>query len=211
MAGLQVLGVYYHCRGTVPLGRGVVEIHESVFTVTYKITYKSLLYNQKPKRSQRLGRKNSFSQWSCDHDQGEPYYYHGIRFLSTESSWGGMRCVRLNFAQDTLWITKAPQNRSSAITNLRLSDDSDAVAVETITRYKIEFSAKKIKLMTNSTSGIQREIKVKGNELGTKTSFRYFGAVVSGEGTKSDVLSRIAQATAALTKLKPIYFFDQRL
>ena len=74
-----------------------------------------------------------------------------------------MRSVRLNFAQDTLLITKAPQNRSSAITNLQLADDSDALAVESFTRYKIEFSAKKTKLMTNSTSGIQWEIKVKGS------------------------------------------------
>ena len=65
-------------------------------------------------------------------------------------------------------------------------------------------SAEKIKLITNSASGIQREIKVKGQKLGTVTSFKYLGAVVSDDGSKPEVLSRIAQATAALTKLKPI-------
>ena len=56
-----------------------------------------------------------------------------------------------------------------------------------------------------SANGIQREIKVKGQVLGTVTSFKYLGAVVSDDGSKPEVLSRIAQATAALTKLKPIW------
>ena len=104
------------------------------------------------------------------------------------------------------------------ITNLRFADDIDALAEEeqelealvesldkTCTRYKIEISAEKTKLMTNSANGIQREIKIKGQTLGTVTSFKYLGAVVSDDGSKPEVLSRIAQATAALTKLKPIW------
>ena len=59
--------------------------------------------------------------------------------------------------------------------------------------------------MTNSANGIQRDIKVKGQKLGTVTSFKYLGAVASDDGSKPEVLSRIAQATAALTKLKPIW------
>ena len=58
------------------------------------------------------------------------------------------------------------------ITNLRFADDIDALAEEeqelealvesldkTCTRYKMEISAEKTKLMTNSANGIQREIK----------------------------------------------------
>ena len=41
--------------------------------------------------------------------------------------------------------------------------------------------------------------------MGTVTSFKYLGAVVSYDGLKPEVLSRIAQATTALTKLKPIW------
>ena len=37
---------------------------------------------------------------------------------------------------------------------------------------------------------------VKGQKLGTVTSFKYLGAIVSYEGSKSEVLSRIAKATA---------------
>ena len=59
--------------------------------------------------------------------------------------------------------------------------------------------------MTNSANGIQREIKVKGQKLSTVTSFQYLGAVVSDDGSKLEILSRIAQATAALTKLQPIW------
>ena len=64
----------------------------------------------------------------------------------------------------------------------------------------MEISAKKTKLMTNSANGIQREMKVKEQKLGTVTSFKYLGAVVSDGGSKPEILSRIAQATAALTK-----------
>ena len=67
-------------------------------------------------------------------------------------------------------------------------------------------SAEKTKLMTNSTNGIKRVIKVTGQKMGTVTSIKYLGAVVSDDGSKPEVLSRIEQATAAaLTKLKPIW------
>ena len=76
---------------------------------------------------------------------------------------------------------------------------------KTCTRFKMEISAEKTKLMTNSAKAIQREIKVKGQKLGTVTSLKYFGAVVSDDGSKPETLSRIAQTTAALTKPKPIW------
>ena len=41
--------------------------------------------------------------------------------------------------------------------------------------------------------------------MGTVTSFKYFGAVVSDDGSKPRVLSRFEQATAALTKLMSIW------
>ena len=51
----------------------------------------------------------------------------------------------------------------------------------------MEISAEKTKLMTNSANGIQREIKVKGQKLGTVTSFKYLGAVVSDDGSRSSL------------------------
>ena len=68
----------------------------------------------------------------------------------------------------------------------------------------MEISAEKTKLVTNSANGIQREIKVKGQKLDTITSFKYLGAAVSDGGSEPEILSRTAQTTAALTKLRPI-------
>ena len=60
------------------------------------------------------------------------------------------------------------------------------------------------KLMTNNTSGINTEIKVNGQKLETVTSFKYLGSIITDEGSKTEMLSRIAQTTAALTRLKPV-------
>ena len=49
-----------------------------------------------------------------------------------------------------------------------------------------------------------KEIKVNGQKLDTVTSFRYLGSLVSDEGSRPEILTRIAQTTAALTRLKPI-------
>ena len=68
----------------------------------------------------------------------------------------------------------------------------------------MEISADKTKLMTNNTSGINTEIKVNGQEGETVTSFKYLDSVMTDEGSKPKILSRIAQTTAALTRLKTI-------
>ena len=44
-----------------------------------------------------------------------------------------------------------------------------------------------------------------GQKLETVTSFKYLGSVVSDEGSKPEILSRIAQMTAALTRFKPVW------
>ena len=58
--------------------------------------------------------------------------------------------------------------------------------------------------MTNNTSDINTEIKVNGQTLETVTSFKYLGSVITDEGSKPELLSRIARTTAALTRLKPV-------
>ena len=69
----------------------------------------------------------------------------------------------------------------------------------------MEISAEKTKLMTNNTSGINTEIKINGQKLETVTSFKYLGSVITDEGFKPEILSRIAQTAAALTRLKPVW------
>ena len=69
----------------------------------------------------------------------------------------------------------------------------------------MEISAEKIKLMTKNTSDINTEVKVSGKKRETVTSFKYLGSIITGEGSKPEVLSRIAQTTAALTRLKAVW------
>ena len=69
----------------------------------------------------------------------------------------------------------------------------------------MEISSEKSKLMTNNTSGINTEIKVNGQKLETVASFKYLGSVITDEGAKPEILSRIAQTAAALTRFKPVW------
>ena len=59
--------------------------------------------------------------------------------------------------------------------------------------------------MSSNTSGINTEIKVHGQKLQTVTSFKYLGSVITDEGSKPEILPRIAQTTAALIRLKPVW------
>ena len=103
------------------------------------------------------------------------------------------------------------------ITNLRFADDIDGLAGEekelanlverldkAFTAYGMEIGAEKTKLTTKNTSVINTEIKVNGQKLETVTSFKYLASVITDEGSKPEILSRIAQSTAALTRLKPV-------
>ena len=69
----------------------------------------------------------------------------------------------------------------------------------------MEISAEKTQLMTNNTSCINTEININGQKLETVTSFKYLGSVITDEGSKPEIPSRIAQTTAALTRLKPVW------
>ena len=69
----------------------------------------------------------------------------------------------------------------------------------------MEISAKKTKLVTNNTSGTNTEIKVNGQKLKTVTSFKYLGSAKTDEGSKPEILCSIAQTTAALTRMKPVW------
>ena len=44
-----------------------------------------------------------------------------------------------------------------------------------------------------------------GQKLETVTSFKYLDSVITDESSKPEILSRIAQTTAALTRLKPVW------
>ena len=104
------------------------------------------------------------------------------------------------------------------ITSLPFADDIDGLAgkeeelenlvkkVETAsTAYGMETSPEKTKIMSNNANGLTKTIKVKGYNLETVTNFKYRGAIVTDEGTKREVPTRIAQTTSVLTKLKTVW------
>ena len=73
------------------------------------------------------------------------------------------------------------------------------------TDYGMEISAAKTKLMANNTSGTNTEIKVNRQKLETVISFKDLGSVTTDEGLKPEILSRTAQTTATLTRLKTVW------
>ncbi|GFR60387.1 endonuclease-reverse transcriptase [Elysia marginata] len=104
------------------------------------------------------------------------------------------------------------------ITNLRFADDIDGLAgnecelanlVKQVDKassnFGMETSAEKTKIMTYSKESSKKERKINGQILECVTKFNNLGSIISDEGSKPEILSRIAQTTAALTKLKPIW------
>ena len=65
--------------------------------------------------------------------------------------------------------------------------------------------AEKTQLMTDNSNGISTDITIDSKKLETARSFKYLGSIVSDEKSKPEVLSRIAQTTAAVTKLQVIW------
>ena len=104
------------------------------------------------------------------------------------------------------------------ITNLRFADDIGGLAgreeeladlVErldkTSTAFGMQINAEKTKLMTISTNRFSTDIRVNGEKLDCVNRFKYLEAIITDEGSKPEILARIAQATAALAKLKIIW------
>uniref|UniRef100_A0A8C3S7B0 Reverse transcriptase domain-containing protein n=1 Tax=Chelydra serpentina TaxID=8475 RepID=A0A8C3S7B0_CHESE len=104
------------------------------------------------------------------------------------------------------------------ISNLRFADDIDGLAGredelanlvkqldETCTKYGMEISAEKTKLMANKHDGISSHITVSGQELKTVKQFKHLGAIITDEGSKAEIWARTAQTTAAVATLKPVW------
>ena len=101
---------------------------------------------------------------------------------------------------------------------MRFADDIDGLAgreeeladlVErldkTSTTFGMQINVEKTKLMTNNTNGFSTYIRVNGVKLDCLNRFKYLGAIITDEGSKPEILARIAQATAALAKLKTVW------
>ena len=109
-------------------------------------------------------------------------------------SIGGRLITNFGFADDI--VVNAEEEEEAGVLTDRLD--------RTYTRYKMEISPNKTKVMTNNPNGFQREIKIKGQRLEEVENFKYLGAIISSEGSNPKILSRIAQTTAALSRLKII-------
>ena len=109
-------------------------------------------------------------------------------------SIGGQLITNFRFADDI--VVNADEEEEAGVLVGRLNT--------TTTRYKIKISPDKTKVMTNNPNGFHREIKIKGQRLEEVENFKYLGAIISNEGSKPEILSRIAQTTAALSRLKII-------
>ena len=109
------------------------------------------------------------------------------------------------------------------ITNLRFADDVDGLAGQeqelvklvnhfekASTAYGMLINSEKTQLMTNNANDISNDITIDSKKVETVRSFQYLGAIISDEGSKYEVLSRIAQTTAALTKLK-VFWNDKNI
>ena len=105
------------------------------------------------------------------------------------------------------------------VSNLRFADDIDGLAgsqaelAELIRRldqscsaYGMEISAEKTKVMTNiHVKDLQTQFKVKDSVLEIVNQFIYLGALVTDNGSKKEILSRMAKAQSSLSKLKIIW------
>ena len=76
---------------------------------------------------------------------------------------------------------------------------------KTSAAFGMEINAEKTKLITNNANGISIDVRINGEKLDGVDSLKYLGAAVTDQGSKPKVLSRIAQTTAALARLKTIW------
>ena len=123
-------------------------------------------------------------------------------------------------------MTDALEDRQSTVrigginvSNLRFADDIDGLAGsqeelaelikrldDSCTAFGMEISAEKTKVMINShVKDSNIEFKVKNSVLEVVDKFIYLGATVTDNGSKSEILSRIAKAQNSLSKLRIIW------
>ena len=105
------------------------------------------------------------------------------------------------------------------VSNLCFADDidgpvgSEAELAELIRKlnqscsaFGMEISAEKTKIMSNTHANeVQNDIIVNGSSLQHVNQFIYLGSLVTDNGSKSEILSRMAKAQSSLSKLKVVW------
>ena len=107
-------------------------------------------------------------------------------------SIGGRLIINFRFADDIV---------------VNAEEDEEAGPPTRYNHHKVQMmiGPDKTKGMTNNPKGFQREIKIKGQRLEEVENFKYLGAIISNEGSKPEILFRIAKTTAALSRLKIVW------
>ena len=110
-------------------------------------------------------------------------------------SIGGRFITNFRFAADI--VVNAEEEEEADV----LVDRRD----KTTTRYKKEIAPDKTKVMINNPNGFQREVTIIGQRLEAVENFKCLGATISKEGSNPEILSRIAWATANISRLNIIW------
>ena len=112
------------------------------------------------------------------------------------ASIGGRLITNFCFADDI--VVNAEEEEEAGV----LVDRPDT----TTTRYKMEIGPDKTKVMTNNPNGFQREIKIKDRRLEeVENSSTLEQSSLTKDQNLRFFFSRIAQTTAALSRLKIIW------
>ncbi|GFN76265.1 endonuclease-reverse transcriptase [Plakobranchus ocellatus] len=132
-------------------------------------------------------------------------------FLKLVNNWDFVQTKTLEDNEGTVSIG------GRLLTNIRFADDIASLAAKeeelakqteslgkTSGECGMEISVEKTKSMTNTNQVAKIEIKVNGQNLEFVTRFKYQGSIVSDEGSKPEILTRIVQTIAAMTRLKTI-------
>ena len=70
----------------------------------------------------------------------------------------------------------------------------------------MEISAEKTKIMLNTHANrLENDITINGSKLQNVDHFIYLGALVTDNGSRTEILSRMAKAQSALSKLKIVW------
>ena len=111
-------------------------------------------------------------------------------------SIGGRTVSNLRFADDIDGLAGSEAELSQLVQRLNTSCSS----------FGMEISAEKTKIMTNThANGLRNDIVINGSTLQHVNQFIYLGAIVTDNGSRSEILSRMAKAQSSLSKLKTVW------
>ena len=153
-------------------------------------------------------------------------YYSLMRPLSwSTSGMSSITCLLFNVFLEEIMADIQNNHTSSisigglSISNLRFADDIELIAGNTqelqsltvklsnnASKYGIEISIEKSKVMINSNENQHADIYLYGYKLEEVEKFKYLGATLTKNGTcDQEVRIRLAQATSTMVRLTTIW------